>query len=506
MSRFHSVVSRREFMKAIGLLGAGIGGASLVTPVFHDMDELIGSSDASWKRPWYVKEREFDHPTIEIDWDMMKRHDGRLQGQAGYTKAQYYGKDRVVNANAVGAPLQKARQDANQSGYRLRDDALYAGATTTNTIQRKPGDFGWAGEFNLAPTKTPEQLGVPKWTGTPEEASKMLRAAMRVYGASLVGYGEFTSEIRNKAVFSYEKGGANSNSYIDKWPPPESVARPIVYENVDTGYETSTKLVIPNKEMWEVSVSTQGSNELFRRSPAWGGFANRNTFMNVGNINACTQNFLRMIGYQKIGVVGNATPNQDATHFFAGGAGAILNGLGEASRQQLYTISPEYGAPGRLYDFVTDLPLAPNKPIDAGIFRFCHTCQKCANNCPAEVISFEKEPSWERPTVNGKAAIWTVQGTKAFIMNGPGCSLWASESGSSCNICWGECTFTVNHGAMIHDVVKSTIATTPLFNGFLFSMAETFEYGQKDPESWWDLELPFYGQDSNVLSRHGAYR
>ncbi|MEL7562418.1 MAG: twin-arginine translocation signal domain-containing protein, partial [Dehalogenimonas sp.] len=36
MSRFHSVVSRREFMKAIGLLGAGIGGASLVTPVFHD--------------------------------------------------------------------------------------------------------------------------------------------------------------------------------------------------------------------------------------------------------------------------------------------------------------------------------------------------------------------------------------------------------------------------------------------------------------------------------------
>ncbi len=505
MSKFHSVVSRREFMKALGLVGAGIGAANVAAPVFHDLDELTSSSQSIQKRPWWVKQ--VDEPTIEIDWDQMKRHDGRLQGQASYTKALYYGKDRVVNAGSLGSAA--VAEHAGESGYRFRDNCLYSAISNMWGVDvgvRGAGDYGWAGDKPLYKTakytKTPEELGVPKWSGSPEEASKMMRAALRLFGTALVGFGEIGQHEREHVFFSHEKGGANSNSYIDKWPPPDTVARPIVYEDVDVGYETTSKLVLPTKQMYEISVSTQSSNELFRCTPAWGGMANRVTFAHQGGINGCCYNFLRALGYQEIGTIGN-----DARYLGSEGPGAILHGLGEASRQQLYVLTPEHGAPGRLYNVATDLPLEPSKPIDAGMYRFCHSCHKCANACPPGAISQDKEPSWERPVVNGKEAVWTVFGTKAFVQNGPLCSLYNSEAGD-CKLCWGECTFTVNSSAMVHQIVQAEIATTGLFNGFLFNMAETFGYGSDSSkaEDWWSLSLPIYGIDSTRVAWDGGYR
>ncbi len=43
MSKFHSTVSRRSFMKGLGLAGAGLGAASAAAPVFQDLDALAGS-------------------------------------------------------------------------------------------------------------------------------------------------------------------------------------------------------------------------------------------------------------------------------------------------------------------------------------------------------------------------------------------------------------------------------------------------------------------------------
>jgi hypothetical protein len=36
MSKFHSTLSRRDFMKALGVTGAGIGAGMAVSPAFHD--------------------------------------------------------------------------------------------------------------------------------------------------------------------------------------------------------------------------------------------------------------------------------------------------------------------------------------------------------------------------------------------------------------------------------------------------------------------------------------
>ena len=106
MSKFHSIVSRRDFMKNLGLAGAGmIGGAALLTaPKFHDLDEMIASEGASYKqkRPWYVKERELFNPTADVDWDIMNRFDRMNEGHQQHTDAYYYPTARVQNMVAVG--------------------------------------------------------------------------------------------------------------------------------------------------------------------------------------------------------------------------------------------------------------------------------------------------------------------------------------------------------------------------------------------------------------------
>ena len=78
MSTFHSTVSRRDFMKGLGLAGAGLGAAAGVAPAFHDLDEVT-SSQSAFKHPWYVKEKEFNDPTVEIDWDVFDRTDRTRQ-------------------------------------------------------------------------------------------------------------------------------------------------------------------------------------------------------------------------------------------------------------------------------------------------------------------------------------------------------------------------------------------------------------------------------------------
>ncbi len=120
MSKFHSIVSRRDFMKGLGLAGAGLGAAAAASPVFHDLDEAIASPDAvKVNLPWYSKE--VDNPTHEVDWNLAERLDQRkttfVDGMAAYWGSEELAKMKVI-ANEAKALV------AGQPGRALRDSAF----------------------------------------------------------------------------------------------------------------------------------------------------------------------------------------------------------------------------------------------------------------------------------------------------------------------------------------------------------------------------------------------
>ena len=53
---------------------------------------------------------------------------------------------------------------------------------------------------------------------------------------------------------------------------------------------------------------------------------------------------------------------------------------------------------------------------------------------------------------------------------------------------------------MIHGMLKATIASTSIFNGFFASMSDAFGYGLREPEDWWDMNLPIFGFDTTVMT------
>ncbi|AII61530.1 reductive dehalogenase [Dehalococcoides mccartyi] len=466
MSRFHSMVSRRDFMKAVGLAGAGLGASAAISPVFHDVDEFMSSPTAEWKRPWYVKNRELEDPTVELDWSLMYRSDGIWTGQNNPTQDFFLGAEEGAKRRAAAAAYSANAVKTNQSGMTLRDRALSSGNYMYPITFMGP-----------ASSTTPESLGVPKWQGTPEENSKMIRAAMIHFGAAQVGMAEITDRVKTKLVREYDK---------------DFTHKKYMFEDVPKGYEGTDKLVFPDKvPLYDFAFTHPLNKEMFRSSPSSdiGSAGNSLRYSQFSIIQPRIQMFMQVLGYT---CYGYTRPFNGAIPTIAT---ATLTGLGEGARNNGAFISPEFGPCVGLFSLVTDLPLEPTPPIDAGMWRFCQTCTKCADECPAQCISFEHEPTWDVPKIYGKEDTTHIPGRKQFWTDGIACWSYKATIGG-CGACMGTCTFNTDI-ANIHTIVRATLSTTPVFNSFLWQADKFFGYGvHEDKEAWWDMSQPTLGFDT----------
>ncbi|XUW99762.1 MAG: reductive dehalogenase [Dehalogenimonas sp.] len=500
MSIFHSTISRRDFMKNLGVVSAGIGAASLAAPAFNDLDGMMATTEAEAKRPWWIKKLDLDHPTVEIDWEAMQRYDCRLQTQVPWVNVQYAGKDAWLALRAKATEV--TNQYLGKTGSTIRDIALQSGSNSNIH-----GDYGSEVTFTgkkLA--KTPEQVGLPKWTGTPEENTRMLRSAASFFGAARIGISELgtASHEARKLVYTYFRGNASQDAFIDKWPPPLKDCRRVVMEDVDPGFDDGEVIHVPNKELWKISVMIPHSKDAWRCAipDAPSGIAsaaNTSRYRNYNTVKLCLQDFLRGLGYMGYGT------DESGRQLVPSEASAVLGGTAEMSRHSDACIDPEYGANMGYWTLVTDLPLAPDNPIDAGIFRFCHTCHKCADACPSSSISQDSEATWDVPNFGrSKANTFNNPGKKLFWTDMHGCQMYRNIY--ACRICRPVCTFHVNSGAMAHQVIKATLAVTPIFNGVFWSLAKPFGYGLHDSEEWWSADLPTLGYDSTIMAFDGGYK
>lgn len=451
-------LSRREFLRLAGL---GIGTAAVATAAnpMKTNQSFKGAkfSDPAGRpnRPWWVKT--VDQATTEVDWDQVKRYNEREGTVRGPGHAKYIGQDEVDKLRATGAELELNGMLNNVDGYTLKDQAL------------KSAHVGYGRSF-LGPqrAKTPEERGVPNWEGTPEEAARIIRAAMRHFGAATVGFVELDDNNR-KLTYAVDPDG-----------------KELIFTDEDEAYETEEARYIPNKCKYAIAYTVQMSTETMRRCPTpLGSQTTTLTYRRSETIQASLQEFLRGLGYQCL--------SSSSTNAMAiAPAFCVLAGLGEMSRLNRM-ITPEFGPMVRAFVAYTDLPVAVDQPIDAGIMEFCKRCKKCSEACPSGSLSFEDEPTWE---VQGD---WNNPGHKAFFENAVTCiNYWRESVATNCGICFAVCPFAKKDKAWIHEWVKAGASTAPALDGFFRSMDDAFGYGvQASAEEWWELDLPEYGIDSN---------
>ncbi len=106
---------------------------------------------------------------------------------------------------------------------------------------------------------------------------------------------------------------------------------------------------------------------------------------------------------------------------------AIDAGLGELGRSGVL-ISRQFGSAFRLATVTTDLPLAPDGPVDLGVQQFCDECRLCAIACPAGAI-----PRGDKVAVRGVRR-WKLAAGRCY-------HYWRT-CGSDCSLCLVACPWS----------------------------------------------------------------
>jgi reductive dehalogenase len=472
MSKFHTAVSRRDFMKGLGLAGAGLGAAAAASPVFRDLDEVVGPSKSIHHYPWWVQERDLGDPTIEIDWSQVIRMDRRVASDQTWRSSTE--PDAVAGRENKTAILKKYCEDKfpewtsivtgneprmsyvnTYPAASVRDLAMAQAVANTrggylSDARRAKGASTFLGFKSV---KTPEDLGLPRWAGTPEENTRMVRNFSRFIGASDVGVVELDSNTR-KLIWAHDG------------------SKPYVFKDVDQAEDTADEYVIPNKCKYMIVWTHTEPTELAIRAPSAHGCASTHiSYATMPMMSVQIQEFVRGLGYQ--GLAGYSSALAPSNPF------GVLSGMGEHGRMCFVVISPREGSTLRgMNRILTDFPLAPTKPIDFGCYKFCETCKICAEMWPCDAIPID-DSSWE-------AAHYQPPGFKGFRLTTRLCTF--------CIGCQATCPFTSTRQSLIHAFVGAAVANTTIFNGFFAEMERTFGYGMKNPETWWDMDNePVYG-------------
>ena len=219
---------------------------------------------------------------------------------------------------------------------------------------------------------------------------------------------------------------------------------------------------IPEEFQYAVVMAHEMPYELMQTSPAYGGFSSTGRgYSMMAFVASSVAHYIRGLGYQAI-----PTGNDTALSVPI----AIDAGLGELGRNGML-ITRMFGPRVRLSKVFTDLPLVPDTPLEFGVADFCHSCKRCAEECPASCIS-SGEPTTEGPTISNSGGIykWYINPEKCL-------DFWARNNGS-CGNCVRVCSFNKLPGRL-HDGVRYLIKSAPWLDPLLVRMDKLLGYGRR---------------------------
>ena len=339
---------------------------------------------------------------------------------------------------------------------------------------KTPGYLNPGNQLFLGPRTAPtlSSLGVPRYEGTPEENARLIRSFLKIHGCSNVAFCELDTGTTEKIL--YKSDAAGIPYQVRDQDEPEEVL----------SADGDSFRVIPKKARSVIVYTIRMSPELLRRAPTY--LSYRAAFIIYEQqclVQSWLQEFMRALGYMCLGWHRITSSLGSSTGF------GVMAGLGETCRT-MHLITPEHGQTERVFCAITDLPLAPGKPVDFGAYNFCKTCKKCADNCPAGAISHSTEPTWE------KRGFYQRSGVRTWYRNEPACRAYMYQVDNSCGICIAVCPFSKLYKAPYHDTVRCITASSTLFNRFFRKMDDFMGYGlrpESELESFWGMDQPPWG-------------
>jgi reductive dehalogenase len=337
---------------------------------------------------------------------------------------------------------------SGREGFGLRDYSLSraAGMYETPFGERHTQDRGFYSWQSLGKTK--KYPVVPKWDGSPKEAAKMVRKACMFYGAGDVGF----APMDKKWVYSHTRYG-----------------KPIVFEDVEEGYTTEEKAVIPESHKWVIALTVPMDLQMFMYTPAATESSSGLGYSRMHILAGQVAEFIRGLGYHAV-PCGNDTALSVPI--------AIQAGLGHLGRHGRL-ITWKHGSMVRILKVFTDMPLESSPMATDGIVEFCESCKKCSKLCPSQALS-NGPRTWEPVGDANNPGVfkWYCDAEKCL-------DYWNTVT-SGCGICFRVCSFNKKPG-LHHDIVKWFIRNIPALNPLWTWSDDVMGYGKRvSPEKFWE--------------------
>ena len=156
----------------------------------------------------------------------------------------------------------------------------------------------------------------------------------------------------------------------------------------------------------------------------------------------------------------------------------LLSGLGEVSRIGEVILNPFLGPRLKSGSVTTDMPMAPDPPIDFGLQRFCERCNKCARECPSGAIT-----AGPKVVYNGYE-IWKSDAEK--------CARYriTNAGGGMCGRCMKTCPWNLE-GLLADSLWRQVAMRVPAAAPYLAALDDRLDRGSVNPVKkwWWDIEL-----------------
>ncbi|ACZ62448.1 reductive dehalogenase [Dehalococcoides mccartyi] len=455
MEELNTKLSRRKFMKGLGVSSAIAAGAVLTSATTVaaaeggiDPGEKLGAHDAydgsSIKRVLpanFYKEIETRSGYIGTTKivDPGNRFDARQHGFAQISACIGSG-DFSVEKSSWGPVLQKAfaakKQFQSEISAELKEDYVWSGALT-NSMDAMHYTLR-SGNFDSIP------ISGNKLTLSPEEATAKIKKLAYWIGLERVGICEITEDLK---PYFYSKRTTGLKTV--------GVPAGFKVDGIDVPWPFPYKYCICMADACDYNAGRGLRGPLVE--------ATGKTSCMVSDFPAYQmETIIRSLGYdaKANAICDTATMSEPL---------AVQAGLGELGRSGL-VISP-WGGNFRLTECFTNLPLIPDKPIDFGLQEFCKVCKKCAVNCPASAISIDDEPSE------------VVKASKFIGWNTDSYKCLTERIVHGCSTCQAICPWS-KPDTIIHEIGR-TIGQNKAFAPFLVKLDDFF-YGAK-PEG---LDVP----------------